>query len=224
MAIGAVALLIVSPAFAAQLSTGFATYQVTLTTPTGQHTVLVNETVKVTDKPGFSDLILQLTGGTQNLTYSRLVNSSMNLLPYLPSIPSQSVDYSNGTKYNVQANFTAGGTKPLIFKGTQYTLSVYTIVVHATLGNRTVDANGTVAAFPSSLVYSASFGSGGKSVEVFLVGTDLPLAQTSTQTMMAAYIGAGLGVGGAAFATVFIVRRREKRAQNKEQKPLHWVD
>lgn len=214
-----------SSAVASQPNSRFAVYSVTVTLPSGQHSVLVNETVRPSDRSGFSDLILQLTGSQHNLTYSRLVNASTNLFPYLPTLALQSFDYSNGTRYSVHVNFSSGGTAVVSFKGSQYTVNVYSIIVSATYGNKSVTANGTVETFPSALVYSASAGSGNKiEVKAVLQATNLPLVQPSSQTATPAYIGAGLGVGGVALVAAFLVRRRERKARTQEQKPLHWVD
>lgn len=220
----AVALMFTSASVvAAQPSTGFATYKITVNTPMGGHSLLVNETVKGSDKPGFSDVILQLTGTTQNLTYSRLVNSSMAFLPYLPTIPSQSFDYSNKT-FRVHVNFTEEGTEPVSFQGSNYTLTVYGISLLGTYGNRTFSAAGSIDAFPSSLVYSVSLTSGilfqGSAV---LQRTNLQLNQASTSMSAVAYVGVGLGAVGVA-AAALMVRRRDRRAKVQEQKPLHWVD
>jgi len=217
-------LLVTSSAAASPPNRGFATYKLDVALPTGQHSVLVNETVGQSAKVGFSDLVLQLIGSQQNLTYSRLVNASTNLFPYLSSLASQSFDYSNGTTANVHANFSARGTTNVTFKGSQYTLNVYSFVVSASYHGMPVRLNGTLETFPSSLVYSAKAGNGMVTVEAVLVATDLQLTGVATQTSTAAYVGAGLGAGGVALAAAFLVRRRDRKIQRQEQKPDHWVD
>jgi hypothetical protein len=222
----ALALLFIAPgAMAAQTATGFVTYRVTASLPTGQHSAVVNESVRPSDRVGFSDLILQLAGGQQNLTYSRLVNDSVNLFPYLPTLAAQSLDYQNGTRYSVHVNFSSGGTASVSFQGSQYQLAVYTISVAGSYGGMHGSLNGTVETFPSSLVYSATVnGEMGIKVQAVLLATDLPLTQPSSQTAAAAYVGAGIGAGGIALAAALFVRRKERKAQPQEQKPLHWVD
>jgi hypothetical protein len=222
----AVLLLLATPiAVASQPSQGFAAYKVTVTLPSGQHSVLVNESLRPSDKAGFSTLMLQLTGGEQNLTYSRLVNASTNLLPYLPSLPAQSFDYSNRTRYSIHVNFSSSGTTSVTFHGSQYTLNAYSITVRASYGNMSVSAHGTVETFPSTLVYSASASGGGMiEVQVLLQATDLPLVDPSLQTATVAFVGAGIGVGGIALAAALLVRRRERNSRTQEQKPMHWVD
>jgi hypothetical protein len=190
----------------------------------GQHSVLVNETVGQSDKAGYSDLILQLSGAEQNLTYSRLVNASDDLFPYFPNLAAQSFDYSNGTSYSVHANFSETGTVMVSFKGNQYTLNVYSISVAASYGTKKLMANATIEAFPSTLVYSLSAGNSTFGARAVLQATDLPLLTSSTQTSTAAYVGAGVGVGVLAMGGVFFVRRRGKRVETRSEKPLHWVD
>ena len=221
----AIAILFVSSgAFASQPTTGFAEYKITAASPMGAHTVIVNETVEGTDRAGYSDVILQLIGSTQNLTYSRLVNSSDSLLPFLPTIPSQSFNYANGT-FSVHGNFTQAGTKSVSFQGTSYTMTVYDISVSGSYGNRSVAALGTVETFPSSLIYSVLLGSGIMfQLSVVLQATDLPLTQPPTTMATAAYAGAGLGAVGVAAAAALFVRRRDRQGKAQEQKPLHWVD
>jgi hypothetical protein len=221
----ATALLFVGPAaLAAQPTTGFAEYRITAATPLGAHSILVNETVKGSDRVGFSDVTLELMGSTQNLTYSRLVNSSKVLLPFLPTIPSQSFDYSNST-FSVHVNLTQAGTKSVTFQGSSYSMTVYDISLSGSYGNKSLAAVGIIEAFPSSLVYSVELSSGMLlQASVVLQKTDLPLSQPSTAMATAAYAGAGLGAVGVAAAAALVVRRRTRHAKAQEQKPLHWVD
>jgi hypothetical protein len=219
-----VALLLASSAVASQQVGGFVTYQLSLTSPSGQHSVLVTETVGPTSKAGYSDLILQLFGKQQNLSYSRFVNASDVHFPYLPTIATRSFEYTNGTKYSVHVNLTSSGTTMVTFKGSQYSLSVLSISISGSYGPRTYRANGTVDTFPSSLVYSASLGNGTAKVEAVLQATDLPLNQSSPQSSTAAYVGAGVGIGALALGGAFLIRRRTKKVESKGEKPMHWVD
>ncbi|HEY6282347.1 MAG TPA: hypothetical protein VIW22_00295 [Nitrososphaerales archaeon] len=219
-----VALLLVTSAAASQSTKGFVTYQVSLTSPKGQHSVLVTETVGPSSKAGYSDLILQIFGKQQNLSYSRFVNASDYLFPYLPSVTSRSFDYTNGTKYSIHVNLTSSGTTMVTFKGSQYTLSVLAISISGSYGPRTFRTSGTVDTFPSTLVYSASLGNGTAKVEAVLQATDLPLNQPTSQASTAAYVGAGVGIGVLALGGAFLIRRRTKKVESKGEKPLHWVD
>jgi len=217
-------LLVTASAEASQPELGFATYKVEATLPTGQHSMLVNETVGQSAKLGFSDLVLQLVGSQQNLTYSKLVNATTNYFPFLSSLASQALDYSNGTTTNVNVNFSAAGTTRVTFQGSQYTLNAFSFAVSGSYKGMNLRLNGTLETFPSSLVYSAAAGNGMVSVQAVLVATDLQLSQSSTAVPTAAYVGAGVGVGGVAIAAAFLVRRRDKKVQKQEQKPSHWVD
>jgi len=186
--------------------------------------MLVNETLGQSATPGLSDLALRLTGSQQTLTYSRLVNSTANFFPFLSNLASQSLDYSNGTSGSVNASFSASGTISVTFKGSQYTMNVFSFVISGSHAGMSLRMNGTLETFPSSLVYSVTAGNSAISVQAVLVATDLPLNQSSIAAPTAAYVGAGVGVGGAAIAAAFLVRRRDRKAQTQEQKPPHWVD
>jgi hypothetical protein len=223
-ALALLTLLVASSVSASQPIRGFATYQVSFNSPMGQRSLLVNETVGPSSKAGYSDLVLQLLGTQQNLTYSRLVNSSENLFPYLPNVVPQSLDYTNGTGYSVHVNVTSSGTTTVKFNGEQYTLGVLAISVSAAYGTQSFRANGTVETFPSSLVYSASVGNGMVGLRVVLQATDLPLASSSPQTTTAAYVGVGVGIGAMALGGAFLIRRKERKVETQGEKPLHWVD
>jgi len=202
-----------SAVLANQPTTGSAAYRITVSSPMGSHSVLVNETVKGTDRAGFSDLILQLTGNTQNLTYSRLVNSSKALLPFMPTVPSQSFEYGNET-FSVHANLTQWASQSVNFKGSSYTMTVYDISLSGSYGNMSFAAVGTIECFPSSLIYSIELNSGLLfQANIVLQGTDLPLSQPSTDSTTAAYAGAGVGAVGVAAVAAFAIRRRERHSK-----------
>lgn len=217
-------ILVASSGAAAQGGVGFVTYKVDAAGPSGQHSVIINETAGPSAKAGFTELVLQLIGGQQNLTYSRLVNASVEDFPYLSGVASQALDYANGTAYAVHLNVTATGTEGVTFQGSQYTLTVYSFVASVSYANRTLGADGTLATFPSSLLYSADVSAGNESAHAMILATDLQLARPSAQAPTAAVVGAGVGAGGVALAAALIVRRRERRTQTEGEKPLHWVD
>ncbi len=224
---GALILLVstVPASSASQTNLGFVTYDVTIVVPYGQHSALVNETVRTTDKPGFSVFILQVISQEQNLTYSRLVNVSQNLLPYLPSLPNQTLNYANGMGYSVHLSVTTMGTTVVTFLGSQYSLNEYAISADVSYGNRTLTATGEVHTFDNGLIYSASL-SVINLVEfrAILKATNLPLVGPPSQVSMAAYVGTGLGLGGTALLIALLIRRRKRVAEKREQKPMHWVD
>jgi hypothetical protein len=218
-----VLLLLGSSAAVGQSNRGFAAYQVSITSPKGMHSVLINETVGPSNKAGYSDLILQFIGTEQNLTYSRLVNASVDFFPYLPAVANQSLQYNNGTAIRIQVDVTSAGTTSVTFKGSQYNLNVLTVSASVKFGNESAKANGTVETFPSTLVYSASVGNSTDKVQAVLQATDLPLNGPS-QMATAAVVSAGIGIGAVAIGGVFLLRRREHRSPTQGEKPLHWVD
>jgi len=218
-----VVLLVSSSATAAQPTSGFAAYKITLSSPMGERSMLVNESFNPSDRAGYSDLVLQLIGTQQNLTYSRLVNASEDFLPYLPSVGLISLAYS-GKGYSLNVNATTLGTTELTFGGSQYTMNEFAISVAATYGNRSIDSNGTVETFPSTLIYSASFGSTFVRLDAVLQATDLPLTSNDSQMPAATYVGTGVGIGAAALGGAFLIRRKERKTKQAGEKPLHWVD
>jgi len=219
-----VVLLFASSVAVASSTKGFAAYEVTVTSPKGVHSVLINETVGPSDKAGYSDLILQFVGSEQNLTYSRFVNASEDFFPYLPAVTNQSLQYNNGTAIRIQVDVATAGTTSVTFKGSQYNLNVLTVSASVKFGNESTKANGTVETFPSTLVYSASVGNSTDRLQAVLQATDLPLSGPSSQMATAAVVGAGIGVGAVAIGGVFLLRRREHRVTTQGEKPLHWVD
>jgi len=218
------AMLIASSAAAANPVSGFAAYKITLSSPMGQRSMLVNESSTPTDRAGYSDLVLKLIGTQQNLTYSRLVNASVDFLPYLPSLAPQSLDYGSGTRYSLRVNMTVSGTADVTFQGSQYTMSVVALSILASYGSTTIKANGTVETFPSTLIYSAGVGGGMVRLEAVLQATDLPLTAPDSQMPAATYVGTGVGIGAAALGGAFLIRRKERKTKQAEDKPLHWVD
>lgn len=220
-------LMLSSPVLAATVTgLGFVTYAVTVDSPTGNHSAVVNETVGTSDKAGFSDVILQIIGQVQNLTYSRLVNSSIPLFPYLPAIPSQSFSYSNGTMLQVHLNVTSGGSQQITFHGVNYTLSVFAFSASGTFGNRTFSGTGSVSVFPSTLVYSVdvSPAGGNYGYHSVLKATDLQLSVPQTQSSTVAIVSVGAGVGVVALVGALLLRRGNHAGTARKEKPIHWVD
>ena len=219
-------LLVASSVVAAQPNAGFVAYEVEIVSPSGPHSLIINETVGPAAKAGFSDLVIELIGGQHNFTYSKIVNSTSGFFPYLSAISTQALRYTNGTAQVVNASVTATGTKTVAFQGRQYTLTEYSFSLSGVYRNMTVEANGTLETFPSTLIYSASVKSGNVSAQATMRGTDLQLVQPTTGSLNATAVGAGMGLGGLALAAALFVRRREKRAQMQREKPKppYWVD
>jgi len=226
LAVFSVGLLMFGPpvVFASQPKQGFVSYSVTVSTPRGEHAALVTERVSATTKAGFSDVLLQIVAQQQNLTYSRLVNSSYVFFPYFSGIANQSFRYTNGTSFSIDAYVSSGGTTSVSFQNQTYALSSYTVDFTASYRNYTLAGSGSVSVFPSSLVYSVTAQSGGFRYAATLVSTDLPLSGPSTLAMNVAYAGAGAGIGGIALLGALLVRRRNRAAKAEASKPIHWVD
>lgn len=221
-----VLLVVSAPVYAAtQSSLGFVTYSVSIDSMTGQHSAVVNETVSSSNKAGFADLFLQVIGQEQNLTYSRLVNSSTTVFPYLSAITSQSISYSNATMSRIHLNVTSGGTEQITFQGASFTLSVYSFKASGTYRNMTYSATGSVSAFPSGLVYSADLSlQSGYGIHAVLTATDLQLSSPQTQSATAAYVGLGTGVGAILLVGALLLRRGSHQGPAQKEKPIHWVD
>lgn len=217
-------LLVASSGVAAQSSSGFVTYKVDVVSPLGHHSVVINDTVGPSSKVGFSDMILQMVGSQQNLTYSRLVNSSSLFFPYLSAMATQALAYSGaiGTGFNM--TLSAAGTTAVSFQGSQYTLTTYSFSASGSYGNMSLDVNGTIEAFPSTLLYSANVSGRNISVQAVIQATDLQLTQPAAASSSTAVVGAGVGLGGLALAGALLVRRRGRKPQSQGDKPLHWVD
>ena len=89
---------------------------------TGSFTV--TETVSPGTNASFDTLLLAVAAHSGNFTYSRLVNASSEVQPFLPAITNQSFTYGeNGT--SVTASISSNGTVPLAFQGGTYTLTSY---------------------------------------------------------------------------------------------------
>lgn len=221
--------LLVAPAmvFAAQTTQGYVAYSVTLTGASGSKSFILNESVQSSSNAGSSNLILNLVGQTQHLTYSRLVNASTNLFPYLPTLGSPSLSYT-GKNYSVTLSLTPAGAGTVSFQGTSQSTKEYKLAYSATLRTSSYSGNGTVVTFPSTLIYSLTIKTDTKyEVNAILTATNLPLTDPPSSSPTAALITAGAGVGAAALVISLLIRRRRNShvdAGTAEKKPLHWAD
>ncbi len=221
--------LLVSPAivFAAQTTQGYVAYSVTLTGASSSKSFVLNESVQSSTKSGSSNLVLNLIGQTQHLTYSRLVNSSTNLFPYLPTLGNQSLSYT-GKNYSFTLKLTPAGTGSVNFQGTSQSTKEYKLAYTATLRTRSFSGNGTIVTFPSTLIYSLTIQTNVKySMNALLTATNLPLTDPPSVTPTTAAITAGAAIGAAALVIPLLIRRRRKNhvdAGAAEERPLHWAD
>ncbi|TLX95042.1 MAG: hypothetical protein E6K96_07840, partial [Thaumarchaeota archaeon] len=63
---------------------GFAAYTVQFSTNGVSKSFAVNESVTQTSKPALDKLFLSVTSPSSNFTYSKFVNSSLMIQPFLP--------------------------------------------------------------------------------------------------------------------------------------------
>jgi len=204
-------------------STGTVTYALQGNYNGTSHSATVTETVAADSNPGESIVSLAISGSMANFTYSRVVNSSLALLPYLPAISGNNYTYTAKT-YSVSASIAKTGTSSVTFQGQSYTLSDYAFSATVTSTNGTSTISGTVSAFPSDLVYSVSIHSQDSSGSATLTSTSLPLsAASAAPALQATTAGIGLSIAAGAVVVSLGVKYRHK-APVAESKPDHWVD
>jgi len=218
--------MLVPVALAAQTTQGYVTYRLMATDPSNSYTVTLNETVNPSHQPNLSVMTLSIFSNGWNLSYSRVVNSSTQLFPYLPALGNQSVAYSS-KNYSIRLIFERVGTSEVGFNGKQYQLTQYAFSALANSANHTFTANGNVSTMPSGLVYSLSADFNGTVVvNAQLIATSLPLSDSNSLTQTTAMTAAGMAsVTAAAVAVPWGIRRRRRSAEPPTgSKPLHWVD
>lgn len=213
-----------STASAGSPSSGYVTYAVQATYNGTTKAASVNETVTPSSSPGESIILLAVSGTQSNFTYSRAVNSSLTLFPYLPTIANQSYTYSNDS-HSLAATISQQGTSQVTFGGKSYTLTDYSFSADVASANGSRSISGSVSAFPSDLVYSVSAQSNGTSVSATLTATSLALsAGSSAPAVQAASAGIGLSLAAGVVALSLGVRMKRKHAPSGTSTPDHWVD
>jgi hypothetical protein len=248
-AIAMIAMLAIGAAGATQ---GTSTYSVQFSAQGVSNSYKVTETVTPTSNLASDTLYLAVASGSSNFTYSRSVNSSLALQPFLPSITNQSFTYAaNGTSVTLQ--ITQNGTVPITFNGGSYKLTSYKFSAEfsaqvpamdnlstfqlpamynlSTIGGATTGGamvatiSGAISAFPSGLVYSLRGSVNGTSTfAVTLLSTNLPL---NADTVSAGTQVASAGIGAGAVITALALALGVRSKQNKklaQSKPEHWVD
>src|SRR5713101_9662724 len=180
---------------------GFAAYTVQFSTHGVSRSFTVNESVTQTSKPALDKLFLSVTSPSANFTYSKFVNSSVMIQPFLPTVTNQTLSFGSN-KTSVSIKLTQNGTAPLTFQGGTYTLTSYAFSIHFSARNRTGSAQGTLHTFPSGLIYSVREDlNGTSSLQMTLTATSLPLTVgTSAPAVQAGSIGVGAGVAVSAIA------------------------
>jgi len=218
---------------------GYVVYKVQFSSLGMSYSATVNETVATTSNASYDNLILSVMTGAWNSSYSRSINSSSEVSPFLPSITNQTFSFESGST-SLSASVSQSGTTQVQFQAKSYTLTSYSVSSSVSYNGSKYTAKGTLATFPSGLIDSVnvttstpySVGSTGQpqvaviNVTVTLLSTSLPLnapaASTATQ---AASIGIGAGAIVSALAIGLGVRYRGKHKNPvPEQKPEHWVD
>lgn len=220
MILGLAPLAYASPAS----SSGYVAYTVQVTSNGRQMTATANETITPGPRANQSIISLAISSASSNLTYSRFVNSSLALFPYLPAISNQNFTYS-GKSYAVSARIARQGTAQVNFQGKAYTVADYAFSAALTSNGSTRSISGSLETFPSDLVYSVSSQFNGTAVTATLVSTSLPLTATSSSpAVQVASGGLAISAAVAAVALGLGVRWRRKQKTEVAAKPEHWVD
>lgn len=219
--------------FASSNSTGqFVAYKVTATNSTGSFSATVNETVAPSTSVGLSDLTFQLISSMSNFTFSKIVNSSQVLLPYLPAIGNKSFSYQ-GSNYSMSLSIVKTGASTVTFSRSPYTVTEYSFELSgARMGGASMSVSGQLIAFPSGLVYSATVNSSGYNVLMQLIETNLQLSSSSSSSAANAsvLIAGGFGTFAAGMGTFAIYKKRngdddgDRELKELKEKPLYHVD
>lgn len=220
----------VLPTFAAtgQNSGQFVAYTITATNSTTTYSAVVNETVSPSSTSGQSILTLQLTSSSTNYTISKLVNSSLAILPYLPSIGNQSFSYQ-GHNYTVSISLAKTGTQSATVSGTTYTATNYEFQVSGSgLNGFSGSASGQLSVLPSGLLYSASVNAMGYSIQVALLATNATLGSSNSSSPSAPIvIGGGVGAVAAGLGLFALYKKKNSGSEvsaEQGEKPLYHVD
>ncbi len=227
-----VLLVSVSPlVYASQATKNYATYSVTLTNGNYSQSFTVKESVQPSSVSGFSILTLTLAGMKENLTYSKVVNSSSSMLfPLLPVANNQSIVYRN-QNYSVSLSINRTGTSSVTFNGSSYRLTNYNFNASLTFLNYSHKSfNGHVSVLPSSLVYSAQIRFNQTTLTVQLLSTNLSLDPPASNSanfgemIAVSVVGAAVVLLGILYGIKRISRKPETQTSPQDGKPPYWVD
>jgi hypothetical protein len=149
------ALLVGAVGTASAATPGYAVYNVQLSSMGVVHNITVNASVSTTSNVGYDKLMLGIVSGGSDFNYSRSINSSLNISPFLPSVTNQSFAYaSNGT--SVSLNIMKNGSVPVQFQGGSYQLTSYSLNANIKTNGTAQAISGALLTFPSGLIYSVS--------------------------------------------------------------------
>jgi len=147
------ALLLGAVGTAAAATPGYAAYSVQVSYGGTTHSLVVNESVAATASASQDRLAVGIVYEGSDLNYSRSINSSADVSPFLPAISDQSLSYASGST-TATVSVTKNGSDPVQFHGSSYTLTSYSLAADLTANGTSQTIAGAVAAFPSGLVYS----------------------------------------------------------------------
>ncbi len=206
-------------------TSGYAAYTVQFSTHGVSKSFTVNESVTQTSKPSLDKLFLSVSSSSSNFTYSRFVNSSLLVQPFLPAVTNQTLSFGSN-KTSISIKLTQNGTAPLTFRGSSYTLTSYSFSAQFSARSYTGSAKGALLTFPSGLIYSVREDfNGTTSLMIKLEATSLPLTVgAAAPAVQATSIGVGAGVAISAIALGLGVQMRRRKNRIVEKKPEYWVD
>jgi hypothetical protein len=207
-------------------TSGFAVYSVNFTYHGVSRSLTVNESITPTSNQAFDQLVLKVMSASWNFNYSRSINSTLALFPFLPAVSNQTFSFANGQS-RVSLAVARNGTSILAFQGGTYKLSTYTLSVNYATTNSTGSITGAFHTLPSGLLYSLN-GSidGTSSIAVTLLSTSLPLnaAGSSSSALQAASAGIGAGAALSVVALSLGIRHKRQNSHSSDSKPDYWVD
>ncbi len=111
-----VALLAGAVGTASAATPGYAVYNVEYSFLGTSHSITVNESVSATSNTKYDKLIINVDTGNSTFSYSRSINSSLEISPFLPSITNQSFNYASGSS-TASLSVKQNGSAPLQFHG-----------------------------------------------------------------------------------------------------------
>jgi hypothetical protein len=218
----------VASAQSSDLGTHYVVYSVSASGPNRTVSATVNETVVQNSNSALASVTLQVVSNYANLSYSKLVNATHELLPILPSLGTRSIQLSRGNA-SISASVTQTGTQRIEFSGANYSVTDYSFSISVQGEKMSGSASGQLSLFPSGLVYSATIDvNGTRTVSAQLLSTNIALgaspssgSNTTTIAVAGGSVSVATGVGALAF---FRHGRKESSSSSSEAKPLHWVD
>jgi len=217
--------------YASQSTQSYAAYRITLTNGNVSKSFTVNETVQPSSASGFSILTISLAGANENLTYSKVVNSSSSLLfPILPVSNNQSIIYQN-RNYSVRLSIDRTGSTSVTFNGSSYQLIDYNFSATFRSSNYSSRSlNGEISVFPSDLVYSAQVRYNQTTLNLQLLATNLSLDPPATgpASLVEPIAFSAVGAVVVFVGMLYGIRRFRKKPATESSpadgKPSYWVD